>query len=88
VRITVNTDTQIGLRLPDVGKKGVGKIFTDAETGGKKQVGNLSGVAFRGGPTDPTIVVLGEILAIRPSGIVFVVGFAAGPPIPVPIPKS
>ncbi len=69
VQFTKNTDTEIELRLPDIASKEGEGAFTDAVTGGPKRVGNLGGAGIG------DLLVLGEILEIQKTGIVFLVGF-------------
>jgi hypothetical protein len=71
VRITENTPTRISLQLPNLSTKDGKPLINDASTGGIKRVGNLGGYIAN------DISVWGEILAIRDSGIVFLVGFQA-----------
>ena len=79
VGFTKNTSTSIELHLPDVIKDGK-KILTGAITGGPKKVGDLGGAWF--GDSDGTVFMWGEIMEIGDNGIVFLVGFQHGPPIP------
>jgi hypothetical protein len=73
VRFIKNTPDQIAIRLPDARLKDGTVAFTNAITGGKKQVGNLDGVSIG------ELIIWGEILAIRDKGIVFLVRFERRP---------
>jgi hypothetical protein len=66
---------RIELRLPDLSLKGGPKLLTDALTGGAWRVGELGGFWFLDEPSGLMVWVWGEVLAIRPEGISFAVGF-------------
>lgn len=68
-KISQNTDTFIELRLPEIVAKNGMRQIENAITGGPKRVGNLGGY-FVG-----DVTVWGEILEIKDTGIVFLVGF-------------
>lgn len=69
VRFTKNTATRVRIRLPDFKRKGGGGAVENVYIEGPKQVGNI------GGPVIGGLAMLGEILAVRDKGIVFLVGF-------------
>jgi hypothetical protein len=82
--VTLRRDTKFGsadtvwMRIPDIRRKGGGgPRITNANIGGPKKVGPFGGGAIF---TDGVITMKGEILAIRESGIVFLIGFTNAEP--------
>jgi hypothetical protein len=73
VKLTEDKQRKIfWLTLPNIRPKGVSRpMFIDAKVGGEKKLGQLDGTLFE----DRTVRILAEILAIRPNGIVFLIGF-------------
>lgn len=82
VRITKNTPDWIELRLPDMRLKDGTAAVTNVVTGGRKAVGYLGGASVGNGSGG--IIEWGEILAIRETSVVFLVGFSPAPPLPPP----
>jgi len=77
VRLIRNTPDHIRLYLPNLTTKdGKSIAAKDGLIDGTLQVG------MAGGYSDGNISVWGEILAIKDSGIVFLIGFAPPPPLP------
>jgi len=67
-----DTPDTVWIRIPDIRRKGGrGPIRTDNNIGGPKRVGPFGGNLF----SDGVITMKAEILAIRESGIVFLIGF-------------
>ena len=69
IKLQFITKTAIELRLPDLYDKNGKAIITNATTGGPFKIGNLGGYMV------DNISVWGEILEIKESGVVFLVGF-------------
>jgi hypothetical protein len=82
VRYTENSPNRIMVQLPDIRLRGGPTIVKGIITGGPKRVGNLGGggVFFSDGGIDE----LAEILAIRDTGIVFLIGFDRAAKLPSP----
>jgi hypothetical protein len=73
VGITKSTENLIELRLPDIKTKDGKPILTNNLTGGPKRIGNMGGGAVE------EMMFWGEILDIKKTGIVFLVGFQKTP---------
>jgi len=77
VKLTEDHERNIlWLTLPDMtGKTNHNTIFRNNRIGGQKKIGQFDGIFL----TDGTMAMKGEILSIRPSGIVFLIGFDHAP---------
>ncbi len=73
VKFQSNTRDSVGIYLPDVRQKTGKPLLTHILMGGTKKVGNMSGILIN------DMIVWGEILQIRQTGIVFLVGFTRSP---------
>jgi len=73
VRFTKNSQDRIEIRLPDAKTKTGDTALSHAVTGGAKKVGNLGGFLIN------DLSVSAEVLSIRETGIVFLIGFQRSP---------
>ncbi len=76
VKLAEDNQKILWLTLPNVTHKGASHpMLSDIQIGGQKRLGQFDGVILE----DGTMRMMAEILAIRPSGIVFLIGFDHAP---------
>ncbi len=76
VKLTEDSERNIlWLTLPDMLQKSGQNRFKNIRIGGQKKIGQFDGIFL----TDGTMAMKGEILSIRQSGIVFLIGFDHAP---------